>query len=127
MEKSHVSLEQAQCIVCGNVHDTGNILLDTTLRASMDRTTLTHNDICPTCVAQLGEGYFALVEASAPSFGRDKLQPHEANRTGRMAWIKREHFPNLFGQPAPVDKNGAPLPMCFVEPGTVAALEAMMK
>lgn len=27
--KSHVSLEQKQCPICGKVHDTGNLLLDT--------------------------------------------------------------------------------------------------
>ena len=34
-EKSHVSLEQHACLVCGVSFDTGSILLDKRLRASM--------------------------------------------------------------------------------------------
>ncbi len=36
-EKSHVSLEQHVCLLCGVAFDTGNILLDKRLRASMER------------------------------------------------------------------------------------------
>ena len=34
-DKSHVSLEQHVCLVCGTAFDTGAILLDKRLRASM--------------------------------------------------------------------------------------------
>ena len=37
-DKSHVSLEQHVCLVCGTAFDTGAILLDKRLRASMERT-----------------------------------------------------------------------------------------
>lgn len=40
-EKSHVSLEQHACLVCGTTFDTGAILLDKRLRASMERHTAT--------------------------------------------------------------------------------------
>ncbi len=40
-DKSHVSLEQQLCLVCGTAFDTGNILLDRRLRASMKHQTTT--------------------------------------------------------------------------------------
>src|SRR3546814_1103109 len=40
-DKSHVSLEQHVCLVCGTAFDTGAILLDKRLRASMERHTKT--------------------------------------------------------------------------------------
>lgn len=40
-DKSHVSLEQHVCLVCGTAFDTGAILLDKRLRASMERHTAT--------------------------------------------------------------------------------------
>lgn len=43
-DKSHVSLEQHVCLVCGTVFDTGAILLDKRLRTSMKLHTAT---LCP--------------------------------------------------------------------------------
>src|SRR3546814_5168048 len=40
-DKSHVSLEQHVCLVCGVAFDTGAILLDKRLRASLERHTAT--------------------------------------------------------------------------------------
>ncbi len=40
-DKSHVSLEQHVCLVCGTAFDTGAVLLDKRLRASMERHTAT--------------------------------------------------------------------------------------
>ncbi len=46
-DKSHVSLEQQLCLVCGTAFDTGNILLDKRLRASMKHHTTTGWGLCP--------------------------------------------------------------------------------
>ncbi|HHW2678374.1 hypothetical protein [Pseudomonas aeruginosa] len=46
-DKSHVSLEQHVCLVCGTGFDTGAILLDKRLRASMERHTATGWGLCP--------------------------------------------------------------------------------
>lgn len=40
-EKSHASLEQHVCLVCGTAFDTGRILLDKRLRACMEHHTTT--------------------------------------------------------------------------------------
>lgn len=46
-EKSHVSMEQHVCLVCGQLFDTGAILLDRRLRPSMEHHTVTGWDLCP--------------------------------------------------------------------------------
>jgi len=45
-DKSYVSLEQRLCLVCGTPFDTGNLLLDRRLRASMERHTVTSWGLC---------------------------------------------------------------------------------
>jgi len=46
-DKSHVSLEQRVCLVCGTTFDTGAILLDKRLRQHLDRHTVTGWGLCP--------------------------------------------------------------------------------
>ncbi len=46
-DKSHVSLEQHVCLVCGKAFDTGAVLLDKRLRASMEHHTKTGWGLCP--------------------------------------------------------------------------------
>lgn len=46
-DKSHVSIEQHVCLVCGQAFDTGAVLLDRRLRASMAHHTTTGWDLCP--------------------------------------------------------------------------------
>jgi uncharacterized protein (DUF1786 family) len=41
VEKSHVSIEQHVCLICGSAFNTGAILLDRRLRASMEHHTAT--------------------------------------------------------------------------------------
>lgn len=45
-EKSHVSLEQRVCLVCGSPYDTVSILLDKRLRARMNEKTITGRGLC---------------------------------------------------------------------------------
>lgn len=85
-DKSHVSLEQRVCLVCGAVFDTGSILLDKRLRASMEHRTTTGWGLCVEHQRLFDEGYVALVEcdpqrSGSPSAG-DKLKPEQAYRTG---------------------------------------------
>jgi hypothetical protein len=75
-EKSHVSLEQHACLVCGVAFDTGNLLLDKRLRAHG----APHGDrmgLCPEHQQWFTEGLVALVEwdplRSGPPSGNLKL------------------------------------------------------
>ena len=61
-DKSHVSLEQHVCLVCGKAFDTGTILLDKRLRASMEHHTKTGWGLCPEHQKLADDGFVALVE-----------------------------------------------------------------
>lgn len=126
MEKSHVGMEHQVCIVCGRKFSTGNILLDTRLRKSMPENPVTGYGVCPDDDSKYKEGYIALVEASAPEWQRGVLKPDEANRTGRIAHVRREAFTRIFNVPLPIhEKTGEPLVMVFIEPGVIEKLESL--
>ena len=123
-DKSHVTLEQRNCLVCGIRFDTGAILIDRRLRASMDRHTATGWGLCPEHQTLFDDGFVALVECdpqrsgAASSAGR--MQPGQAYRTGQCAHLKREAFARVFDVPIAVDQ-----PCVFVEPGVIEQLQAM--
>ncbi|MDZ4348973.1 MAG: ATPase [Xanthomonadaceae bacterium] len=124
-EKSHVSLEQHVCLICGVAFDTGNILLDKRLRASMERHTATDWGLCPEHQKLSDDGFVALVECdpqrSDSPAGGGRLKPEQAYRTGRLAHLKREVFAKVFNVPI-VDKQ----PCVFVEPGVIEQLQSMV-
>lgn len=90
-DKSHVSLEQHVCLVCGASFDTGAILLDKRLRASMERHTATGWGLCPEHQKLSDDGCVALVEcdpqrSGSPS-GADRMKPEQAYRTARLLML----------------------------------------
>ena len=123
-DKSHVSLERRVCLVCGKAFDTGNLLLDRRLRASMERHTTTGWGLCEEHRRLSDAGYIALVECDTGRSGLaesdDRLKPEQAWRTGRVAHLKREVFAKVFDEP--VEETQA---CVFVEEGVIAKLEAM--
>ena len=125
-EKSHVSLEQHVCLVCGTRFDTGAILLDRRLRASMERHTATGWGLCPEHQKLSDEGFVALVECdpqrSGSPAGGGRVKPEQAYRTGRLAHLKREAFAQVFNVPIAADQ-----PCVFVEPGVIEQLQTMVE
>jgi hypothetical protein len=123
-EKSHVSIEQHVCLVCGSEYDTGALLLDRRLRASLNPHTTTAWGLCPMHQQLFDDGFVALLECDVEKSGRpssgDRLKPEQAYRTGRIAHVKREVFARLFK--SPID---ARLPAVFIEPGLLEKLEAL--
>ena len=123
-DKSHVSLEQHVCLVCGVRFDTGAILLDRRLRASMERHTATGWGLCPEHQKLSDEGFVALVECdpqrSGSPAGGGRVKPEQAYRTGRLAHLKREAFAQVFDVPIAADQ-----PCVFVEPGVIEQLQTM--
>jgi hypothetical protein len=122
-EKSHVSLEQHVCLVCGAAFDTGSILLDKRLRPSMKRHTATGWGLCPEHQKLFDDGYVALVECDpqrSGAHGAERMKPEQAYRTGRLAHLRRTVFADVFNVPVE-DK----LPCVFVEPGVIERLESM--
>ncbi len=122
-DKSHVSMEQHVCLVCGVAFDTGNLLLDKRLRASMERHTTTGWGLCAEHQKLADEGFVALVECDPQHSGSPggRLKPEQAYRTGRLAHIKRHVFTQLFN--VPIEANQ---PCVFVEPGVIEQLQAMV-
>ena len=105
-KKSHVSTEQRVCVVCGKTYDTNTILLDTRLRDSMERHTVTGFGMCPDHEKLRDDGYIALVgadEAKSEFLPNGNVKPEGAYRTGLVAHLKREAFDRVFDIPAPED------------------------
>ena len=122
-EKSHVSLEQHACLVCGVSFDTGSVLLDKRLRASMNRYTVTGWGLCVEHQKLADDGFVALVECDPQRSGSQaggRMKPEQAYRTGRLAHLKRELFAEVFNVSIE-DKQ----PCVFVEPGVIEQLQAM--
>jgi len=124
-DKSHVSLERHVCLVCGVAYDTGNLLLDKRLRASMKRHTTTGWGLCPEHQKLSDDGFVALVECdpqrSGSLSGAARMKPEQAYRTGRLAHLKRNVFAKVFN--VPIEANQ---PCVFVEPGVIEQLQSMV-
>lgn len=124
-EKSHVSMERHICLVCGVEYETGAILLDRRLRASLHRHTTTGWGLCAEHQRLFDEGFIALVECDPVKSGHlspgDRLKPDQAYRTGRVAHLKRDSLARVCD--IPID---AKIPSVFVEPGVIEKLEAMV-
>lgn len=124
-EKSHVSLEQRVCVVCGISFDTGSILLDRRLRKSMKRHTVTGWGLCPEHQKLSDDGFVALVECdpqrSGSSSGDGHMKPEQAWRTGRLAHLKRDVFAKVFNVLIAADQT-----CVFVEPGVIEQLQTMV-
>lgn len=131
-EKSHVTLQQEVCIVCGQTFDTGSILMDTRLRMvkgrpelreTFDHKTVTGYGMCPEHAKLHEDGYVALVgidEELSVQEANGTFKPEGAHRTGAIAHVRRSVWPHVFDIDAPEG------PMVFAEAGTVEALGRMM-
>lgn len=121
--KSHVSLEQHVCLVCGTAFDTGAILLDKRLRASMEHHTTTGWSLCPEHQRLFDDGFVALIECDPERSGSAAdglLKPVQAFRTGRLAHLRRSVFAQVFN--VSIEATQA---CVFVEPGVIDRLQSM--
>jgi hypothetical protein len=96
-EKSHVSLERHLCLVCGAEYDTGAILLDRRLRASLDRHTTTGWGLCPEHRRLCDEGFVALVECDPARSAVSRPRPTDLSRSRRIEDVQ--------GRPATQEKQ----------------------
>lgn len=102
MTKSHVSMEQAVCVVCGKVYDTGAILFDRRLKESLESHTVTHvGGFCDPCKKLKEEGYIAIVGAIEPPNAGDTIQPGEADRTGDVVHVRESAWSKIFNCSVP--------------------------
>jgi hypothetical protein len=117
-DKSYASMEQKLCVVCCETFDTGSILLDRRLQASMKRVTVTDYGLCPKDQAKFDEGYVALVEvdeSKSKASPDGKLKMENAHRTGRVLHIRRKFLNHDYAGP-----------MMFCDKEVVDNLLAMM-
>ncbi|WP_191831845.1 ATPase [Pseudomonas fluorescens] len=123
-DKSHVSLEQQVCIVCGVAFDTGTILIDKRLRPCLEQHTTTGWGLCAEHQRLFSENFVALIECDPQRSGNPsgRLKPEQAYRTGHVAHLKREVFATLFNVPIADDQA-----CVFVEPGVIEQLQAMVE
>ena len=98
MDKSYVTLEQKQCPICGELHDTGTILMDKQMRDRFGRETCTGFELCPTHQKVIDEGYIVLVAADEPA-RKGKVLLEEANLTGESVFVRREVAEKMFELP----------------------------
>lgn len=121
-EKSHVSMEQHVCVVCGKPFDTGVILLDKRMRQTLERNTVTGFGMCAEHEAKRAEGYIALIECDPKKTkvaGDRVANPADAYRTGTVVHVRREVWEKLFTSPVPEKL------IAYVDPEVVALLERM--
>ena len=125
-EKSHVSMERCVCFICTAEYDTGAILLHRRLRPCLERYTVTGWGLCPEHQRLFDDGFIALVECHLPRGGASEapaaemMDPSHAERTGRVAHMKREVFLQLFNV-----EIAQTFPCVFVEPTVMEYLEAL--
>lgn len=123
MSKSHVSLEQKMCVVTGKPYDTNGILLDTTLKESLEKHTITGWGLSPEVQEKVDDGYVALVEIdyekSTKVSDEDTILPAEAYRLGRVCYLKRNVMLQII--PDFGDRN-----VSWAEPQFIDYLEELM-
>lgn len=121
MSKSHVSLEQRQCVVCGCTYNTGAVLLHKRLAKTLEEHTLTGRGLCPEHQKLHDEGYIALVEVD-PELSRPmpngNLTAKTAHCTGTIVHMRREFFKQVFTTPIEDDT-----PFVFVDSAVVTLLK----
>jgi hypothetical protein len=109
--KSHVTIEQHQCPVCGAVFDTGAILLDRRLAERFNQYTVTGQSLCPEHLADIEGGYILGIVCA-----NERLD----GRTGQIVKIKASAWPKLFNVPPP------PKGVFAVSPETAEVLSSLV-
>ena len=99
MIKSHVSLGQVQCPVCGVLSDSVEILLHARLKPVLDRHTVTGWGMCPEHQKLKDEGYIAIIEADGPPPSGDTGL--NTPRTGRYLHMRASVWPRIISLPVP--------------------------
>lgn len=134
MDKSHVSMEQHACLVCGKPFDTGTILLDTRvingkLRQSLEPHTVTGWGLCPEDEKLYKDGYIALVacdESRSTKEPDGSVGPSGAWRTGAVAHVRFTLAERLFTGVSLKTEAGKPRPILFCDEQVILKLQGMM-
>lgn len=113
MSNSFVTLAQHQCPVCGKCEDTGELLMDKTLRNRFGMYMVTGFDLCSECKKKRAEGFVFIVEIS------DAHSRTFESLTGRSVTIRKSVYDQIFD--TPIGAEG----MAMCEPAVIDALQQM--
>lgn len=96
-EKSHVSLGQSVCPVCGIVFDSGEVLLHKRLAQVLERKTVTGYALCPEHQGVIDSGMVILIVISNVPSGEGvrPMKIEEADRTGDLMYLRKEVAHNI--------------------------------
>ena len=123
-EKSYVSLEQRVCLVCEARYDTNTLLIDRRLRPSLEPRTVTGYGLCHSHQELFDQGFVALIEIDPARSGNPAagalVKPGQEHRTGRVAFLKREKYGQIFDIPIEPD-----WPSVWVEPAVIDRLQTI--
>lgn len=114
-EKSSVGMGFHVCPVCGQKHDEV-VLIDRMLRDRLTTNMFAGWSMCKDHQRLYDEGYIALIEAKNEPTGLN-----DADRTGQIAHVRKEAWPNIFNAPVP------PKGICFVQVGVIADLQSRVR
>jgi hypothetical protein len=119
MSKSHVSVENKICPICGVQHSHGcAVLLDPKLRDTLERDLVTGLGLCKEHDDLHLKGRICFV---AVSNGGPNLMPSTAKRTGEIAHVTPEFYAHAFkGDPPTV-------PFVYCDPDMIARLKMFME
>ena len=125
MGKSYVSLERQICIVCGKSFNTGGLLIDKRLKASMKKYTNTGMGMCPHDEQRKKDGYIGLI-GCFNSVGKDgskeeRLTSSKAKRSGRVVHLKILAFKRIICVPTPENS------VCFIEDEGIDKILGLVK
>jgi hypothetical protein len=100
-DKSYVSMEYKICPVCGRKHNYNcGILMDTRVKDTLDRETITGEGMCEEHQNMCDDGYIALIgidpEKSELPEKEGKVDPSKVYRTGSIAHIHKDMFGSMF-------------------------------
>lgn len=117
---SYVAMETKMCPVCGIIHSHDSaILINKQLKDINPKKTLTGYGLCEEHDKLSKDGYLALIEATN-STEKENLTVEEAERTGEVAYLKREKVSDLFN--TIIDPK---LSFVFIEPEVMSYLKSL--
>lgn len=97
-DKSYVTMEQKLCPVCGELQDTGALLLDKKMKDEFDTKTTTGYKLCKSCQKKKDKGYVAIIICDEKKTVVEDgiVKPENAYRTGEIIHIKEKVAKDIF-------------------------------
>ena len=109
---NYVAMEKNVCEICGQIFDTGSILIDKRLKDLDEKKTVTGYGRCESC-NELVEEYLTLVvvdESKSGASPEGNIKQENAYRTGELIRVKRTAIDKIFD----IGDEEKTLPIMFI-------------